>query len=222
MNPYLTFFWNQPDFQELWANIISLASNFTGNPSSYNDFQNYVNDNNLNTQEQLSFAYTASAAQIAYAFPPAATPQINPLSLYVPLKQDSISQATAIGAQRIISGNYIPKDRLLHFSNVALIPNTPDDGKHAGLLLLTCFDGPMNPYLSFFWELATIRVLWELICTIATNAPPVGDRNNLATFTNYINDNDLTSVGDLSASYTATVAQIANKFPFSTTIAASF
>jgi len=225
MNPYLSLFWNRPNFQQQWASLCGIITNPPSSTTSFTDFQNYVNANNLNLQPDLSFGYTASAAQIAKAFPPGPKPTVNPLSLYVPFKQGPAAQLLAIEAKKLLSGNYIPSDTLIHFAEVALIPNPPGSKgghKYAGFLLLTCFDGPMNPYLAFFWSQPAIRGLWTLVCKAATNAPPPGQRQSLNAFTNYINDNDVTVDGDLSGAYTATLPQIATKFPFSTTIKPSF
>lgn len=213
MDPYLSFFWNRPNFQTQWAALCTVMVNPPADPTSFPEFETYINANNLNTQGQLSFGYTASAAQIAAAFPPGSAVTINPLTLYIPLKQDGAAQLVAEAGQLALSGNVIPSNTLIHFALVALVPNNPPTQHPAGFLLLTCFDGAMDPYLTFFWSQDAIRALWIALAQAATNGPPIWDRFNYNTFQTYINDNDLLQVGDLSAAYTAPLQVIAAKFP---------
>jgi hypothetical protein len=139
----------------------------------------------------------------------------NPLTLYVPIKQDEKSQATAQaiyanfveGVQKGLDGSNI-----VHYARVTLIPNASGGGTNA-IMLITTFDGPMNPYLDFFWNNEGTKLAFATIAAIALNPPnpPVTNPNG---FQNFINSNNLNegaspgSVGDLYEAYPQTVKEI--------------
>jgi hypothetical protein len=151
----------------------------------------------------------------------ARSPQINPLSLFVPFKQGPIPQATLQLLAHTLNGNQLPSDTLIHFAMVALIPNPPTSRfpkRKAGLLLITCFDGTMEPYLGFFWKKNGAKAIWAGIVALGANTPKklkdkVEWAKSEAHFTTYINENDRAQDGDLSGSYTASLPNIFKEFP---------
>ncbi|WP_316839477.1 hypothetical protein [Pedobacter gandavensis] len=139
----------------------------------------------------------------------------NPLTLFVPIKQDFISQAAAqLAYNNFVSSVQAGLDEsgIVHYARVALIPNASGEGTYA-ILLITTFDGPMNPYLAFFWKNPSTQAAFSGIAKIALNppSPPVTD---LTGFENFINENNLNvsaSPGvnsDLYQAYPQTVREI--------------
>jgi hypothetical protein len=138
----------------------------------------------------------------------------NPLTLYVPIKQDSISQAAAgLAYQNFVSGVQagLDKSAIVHYARLSLIPNPSGEGTLA-ILLDTVFDGPMNPYLQYFWQTDGTRQAFQGIAAIALTppSPPVTD---LTGFQNFINNNNLSQPADLYQAYPQGVAQITKAFP---------
>jgi hypothetical protein len=138
-----------------------------------------------------------------------------PLTFYVPIKQDATSQAAAEQiytsfATEVHSG--LDASGIVHYARVALIPNLSGEGTLA-VLLVTTFDGPMNPYLSYFWnDDPAIKGAFAGLAAIALNPPnpPVTD---LTGFENFINNNNLNQPQDLYQAYPQTVKQIEGAFP---------
>jgi uncharacterized membrane protein YgcG len=133
----------------------------------------------------------------------------NPLTLYVPIKQDFISQTAAKAAasgfvQSVKAG--LDASAIVHYARLALIPNLNGNGIQA-VLLVTTFDGPMNPYLKFFWDNPGTQKAFAGIAAIALN-PPKPPVTNLSGFENFINKNNLNQPADLYQAYTKTVKQI--------------
>jgi hypothetical protein len=225
LNAYLATLWNLTikgvPFQTAWAGLFTIISNPPASATSLTDFQTYAAANNLNTQSDLSYGYEATTADIIPAFPVAISPQINPLSLYVPFKQGFPAQAILRILANGLNGKVLPTNTLIHFAMVALIPNPPESknpDRKAGLLLITCFDGAMNPYLDFFWGLQGARDIWAGIVTLATNTPDslkekLEWMKSGQQFEDYINANDRAQDGDLSGSYTASLPDIYRQFP---------
>ncbi|WP_316820235.1 hypothetical protein [Pedobacter gandavensis] len=144
----------------------------------------------------------------------------NPLTLYVPIKQDGFSQAAAQLAYSTFVSSVqagLDKSGIVHYARVALIPNANSEGINA-ILLITTFDGPMNPYLEFFWKNPSTQAAFAGIAKIALDppSPPVTD---LTGFQNFINNNNLNNTppsGAKSALYQAypqTVEDITDSFP---------
>jgi hypothetical protein len=138
----------------------------------------------------------------------------NPLTLYVPIKQDPITQAKvqliAAGfVQSVQSG--LDSSKIVHYARLTLIPNLTGGGVQA-LCLITTFDKAMNPYLEFFWKNKGTRTAFQGIADIALTPPnpPVKD---LTGFQKFINSNNLNQPKDLYQAYTQTVAQIEHAFP---------
>jgi hypothetical protein len=136
----------------------------------------------------------------------------NPLTLYVPIRQDVLTQAAAKAAaadfvQSVQSG--LDASGIVHYARLALIPNPTGKGIQA-LLLVTTFDGPMNPYLQFFWDNPGTQKAFAGIAAIALN-PPKPPVTNVTGFQNFINKNNLNQPKDLYQAYTLTVKQIVHK-----------
>jgi hypothetical protein len=137
----------------------------------------------------------------------------NPLSLYVPIKQDFLSQAAAQAAYQTFVAQITPgldKAKLVHYARLILIPNANGQGTQA-VLLITTFDGPMNPYLKFFWNTPGFKKTFQGVADLALTAPkpPVTD---LTSFELFINNNNLSKPKDLYAAYPQTIEQIDNAF----------
>ncbi len=138
----------------------------------------------------------------------------NPLTLYVPIKQDPITQAEAkLAYANFVSGVKpgLDASHILHYARLALIPNPSGTGILA-LCLITTFDGPMNPYLKYFWNNGALQKVFSGLAGLALTPPnpPVTD---LTGFKNFINGNNLNTPSDLYASYPQTVRQIQGAFP---------
>ncbi|MEH2564197.1 hypothetical protein [Bradyrhizobium sp. AZCC 2289] len=138
----------------------------------------------------------------------------NPLTLYVPIKQDPITQAEA----KLAYANFVSSvqhgldgSHIVHYARLALIPNPGGTGILA-ICLITTFDGPMNPYLKFFWNNGALQKVFSGLAAIALNPPnpPVTD---LTGFENFINNNNLNNPNDLYNTYPQTVRQIQGAFP---------
>ncbi len=137
-----------------------------------------------------------------------------PLSLYIPIKQDAETQTAAQGIYQGFAGRIKPgldSAKIVHYARLILIPNSSGQGILA-VLLITTFDGPMNPYLKFFWGEPGFRAVFEGFAALALTPPdpPVTD---LTSFENFINSNNLSQPADLYEIYPQTVLQIQAKFP---------
>ena len=133
----------------------------------------------------------------------------NPLTLYVPIKQDAITQAAAQLAYKTFVSSVtagLNASNIVHYARLALIPNANGKGILA-LLLVTTFDGPMNPYLKYFWNTGALKQAFQGVAALALNPPnpPVTD---LTVFENFINANNLNQPADLYSAYPQTVLQI--------------
>jgi hypothetical protein len=230
-NAYLAILWGWTaanfDFKSYWPQFCSVMTNPPADTTSLAGLQAYAadKDNMLSKQSDLSYGYTASAREIAWnpALPIARTVQVNPLSLFVPMSQTGVRGLFGRNALPIVknklSGNFIPKDTFIHFALVAIIPNPPGvEHKYSGFLLLTCFDGPMEPYLDFFWTQKAMRDLWKIVCGTATNIDKEESKANdwpdsPVKFKSYINENNRSTAGDLSGAYTASLPDIFNAYP---------
>jgi hypothetical protein len=138
----------------------------------------------------------------------------NPLTLYVPIKQDAISQAGAQLAYSTFVKSVQPgldASNIVHYARLALIPNASGEGTNA-ILLITTFDGPMNPYLKFFWESENVKKAFDGIAAIALD-PPDPPVTTLNGFQNFINENNLNQPGDLYEAYPQTVDEIKKAYP---------
>src|SRR5690349_3686642 len=97
----------------------------------------------------------------------------NPLSMYVPIKQDAATQAAAqAAAQSFVAGVKpgLDESQIVHYAKLVLIPNTNGQGTLA-ILLSTEFDGGMNPYLKFFWGQPGIQQAIAGVASLALNPP---------------------------------------------------
>src|SRR5205085_12638871 len=105
----------------------------------------------------------------------------NPLTLYVPIKQDAATQAAAkLAAAGFVNSVKAGLDaaEIVHYARLALIPNLSGSGIQA-ILLVTTFDGPMNPYLQFFWKDPGTQKAFAGVAALALHPPqpPVTDLN---------------------------------------------
>jgi hypothetical protein len=133
----------------------------------------------------------------------------NPLTLYVPIKQDPISQAAAQVAYKTFVQNVkggLDDAKIVHYARLALVPNTSGPGTLA-ILLITTFDGPMDPYLQFFWKNQSTQQAFAGVAALALN-PPVPPVTEINGFEKFINDNNLNVPADLYQAYNLTVKQI--------------
>jgi hypothetical protein len=136
----------------------------------------------------------------------------NPLTLYVPIRQDALTQAAAKAAaadfvKSVQAG--LDESGIVHYARLALIPNLTGKGIQA-LLLVTTFDGPMDPYLQFFWNNTGTQKAFAGIAAIALT-PPKPPVTNVIGFQNFINKNNLNQPKDLYQAYNLTVKQILSK-----------
>ena len=137
-----------------------------------------------------------------------------PLTLYIAIRQDPTAQATGKKIYESFAQDVkreLDNSQIVHYARVALVPNTAGGG-YAGFLLITSFDGPMNPYLKFFWDSGGIQELVTVIAGIAVN-PPDPPITDLTSFENFINNNNINSPEDLYQAYPQTVRQIIAAFP---------
>jgi hypothetical protein len=133
-----------------------------------------------------------------------------PLSLYIPIKQDAPSQAIA---QNLYTGfvatitPILTRISMVHYARLVLVPNESGTGTDA-VMLITTFDGAMNPYLSTFWNQGdSFHTFVNAIAAIALN-PPALPILTLSAFENFINSNNLSQPSDLYQAYADTVPQI--------------
>lgn len=137
----------------------------------------------------------------------------NPLSLYIPIKQDALTQGLAQKAYQGFVAQITPglnTAKIVHYARLILIPNANGQGIQA-VLLITVFDGPMDPYLKFFWQQPGFKAVFQGFAILAQTPPnpPVTDLNSFELF---INNNNISRPQDLYQAYTQTVQQIDNAF----------
>ena len=137
----------------------------------------------------------------------------NPLTLYIPIKQDQTTQEAARAAYDDFAIRHrADLDRFedVHYARFVLIPNPGKPGILA-ICVMTTFDGPMNPYLKFFWDDETLRGLFGGIAAMALD-PPDPAITTFTGFENFINNNNLSIGKDLYQAYDHTVRQIKAAF----------
>jgi hypothetical protein len=134
-----------------------------------------------------------------------------PLSLYVPIKQDATSQQTASGLYAGFVNTITPiltQIQIVHYARLVLIPNATGTAGINAIMLITTFDGAMNPYLSTFWNAGdNFHTFVNTVASIALN-PPTLPIDTLSSFENFINGNNLSQPDDLYEAYSDTVIQI--------------
>jgi hypothetical protein len=134
-----------------------------------------------------------------------------PLSLYVPIKQDATSQQTATGLYAGFVATITPiltQIQIVHYARLVLIPNPTGTSGINAIMLITTFDGAMNPYLSTFWNAGdNFHTFVNTVASIALN-PPALPIDTLSSFENFINSNNLSQPDDLYEAYSDTVVQI--------------
>lgn len=132
----------------------------------------------------------------------------NPLTLYILIKQDQTTQDAAQVARKHFVSNYTePLDRFgkVHYARFVLIPNSGTTGKVLAICVITSFDGPMNPYLTDFWNDPSLR---EVFAGLAKMAVAETSITNYTEFEKFINENNLSEMGELYQAYKQTVVQI--------------
>jgi hypothetical protein len=134
----------------------------------------------------------------------------NPLTLYIPIKQDPDIQKAAQAAHDhfvALHSGELDLFQDVHYARLVLIPNPGGSGILA-ICVITTFDGGMNPYLKFFWDDPALQKLFAGIAAMALN-PPDPAVTDLTTFENFITSNNLSSrPNDLYQAYGYTVRQI--------------
>ena len=139
----------------------------------------------------------------------------NPLTLYIPIKQDAMTQAAA---QAVYDG-FVPAVKkalddaaIVHYARLALIPNPTPPGILA-VCVITSFDGPMDPYLNVFWSNGDLLKAFTALADMALVPPdPPVTKENEAGFLKFINVNNINKPSDLYNNYTHTVKEIHKHF----------
>jgi hypothetical protein len=142
----------------------------------------------------------------------------NPLTLYVPIKQDD---GTQFAAQQIsdnfpkVVGPGLDAVGIVHFARMALILNPaadPATGKKKinAILLLTEYDGNMTEYLSAFWHApgGGVKTAFITLATLMLDGPKDPQNFELEDFENFITGNNLNKDSDNYSAYPDTVADI--------------
>lgn len=133
----------------------------------------------------------------------------NPLSMYVPIKQDAFTQQLAKAA----AANFVTQvqtgldaSQIVHYAKLVLIPNPSGEGTLA-IFLSTEFDGAMRPYLKFFWDNPGTQKAFAGVAALALTPPdpPVTDLDG---FVEFIDATNLSKASDLYEAYDKTVLQI--------------
>lgn len=93
----------------------------------------------------------------------------------------------------------------VHYARFVLIPNSAAPGKTLAICVITSFDGPMNPYLTDFWNDPDLQKVFAGLATMALAETSV---TNYTEFQRFINDNNLSGMDELYQAYKHTVLQI--------------
>ena len=139
----------------------------------------------------------------------------NPLTLYIPIKQNPEIQRLAQAAHdHFVKLHTGELDRFedVHYARLVLIPNPGGSGILA-VCVITTFNGGMNPYLKFFWNNQSLQKLFAGLAAMAL-VPPDPAVTDFTTFENFINSNNLSNRvdDDLYQAYGHTVRQIKARF----------
>jgi hypothetical protein len=133
----------------------------------------------------------------------------NPLTLYLNVKQDAQSQAAVATIVSTFQAKFqeLMQSNILHYARLSLVPGpTAPDAPIQAFMVITTFDGPMNPYLQVFYS---GEEAFQALASAFVQQPSSYD---LTGFQNWINDNNLNPNGDPSnpffEAYTFTVEQI--------------
>jgi hypothetical protein len=138
----------------------------------------------------------------------------NPLTLYIPIKQDPEIQKLAQAAHDHFVELHTGELDLfvdVHYARLVLIPNPGGSGILA-ICMITTFDGGMNPYLKFFWNNQALQKLFAGLAAMAL-VPADPAVTDFTTFETFINNNNLSNrPDDLYQAYGHTVRQIKARF----------
>ena len=141
--------------------------------------------------------------------------EANPLTFLVPIKQekaiqDKAAAAVALFVPLVTAG--LDSSGILHYANLSLVPNPEGKPGAYAVLLCTVFDGPMNPYLDFFWKNEGTKAAFKGIAEMAL-VPPKTEVKTPADFQNFINDHNISKGNGFYRGYPQSVEQIRAKFP---------
>jgi hypothetical protein len=101
---------------------------------------------------------------------------------------------------------------IVHYARLTLIPNTNAPGILA-VCVITSFDGPMDPYLEFFWKNDKIFAAFSGLAKMALFPPdPPVTKDDQGGFEKFINQNNINKPSDLYNNYTHTVKEIHQHF----------
>jgi hypothetical protein len=138
----------------------------------------------------------------------------NPLTFYIPVKQDSETQAmvSALGQGFSPSANQaLFSSQIVHYARIVAVPNPDGKGAQA-IMVITEFDNAMAPYVKFFFDEPDINKAFTGIAMAAVNPPRLPLELN--DFTSWVIKNNLTNdANTLFSAYPQTVKQIQAKFP---------
>jgi hypothetical protein len=134
----------------------------------------------------------------------------NPLTLYIPIKQDpKIQEAAQAARDHFVALHKEQLDRFVdvHYARLVAIPN-PDGKGIQAVCVITTFDGPMLPYLKFFWDDPELKKLFGGLAEMALHQP-ASPITTLDQFADFIDGNNLSpGTNDLYQAYDLTVRQI--------------
>jgi hypothetical protein len=145
----------------------------------------------------------------------------NPLTLYVPVKQDGMTQIAAQAAHDNFVALVSPgltSLKIVHYARLALIP-WRERGTQApihAIALMTEFDGDMETYLMAFWNApGGIKEAFIGLAKLALNPPDDFDPANVTPemFVKFIVSNNLSEPEDNFSAYPWTVEQIGKGMP---------
>ncbi|CAN5184553.1 hypothetical protein BH09BAC6_BH09BAC6_05280 [soil metagenome] len=145
----------------------------------------------------------------------------NPLTLYIPIKQDAATQQTAEAinakfAELVAPG--LDATQNVHYARMALIPNADptDTAKINAILLMTEFDKDMTTYLGVFWDApgGGIMLAFKSLAGLMLNGPADPGNFTFTEFVNFIVSNNLNNdTGSNYSAYPQYVTDILNAFP---------
>ncbi len=212
MTPYLNYFYKHFLLRFAFALLYVVAVDTPEFPETQAVFEQFLNAHNLSPVNSISFAYNASVAQIMAAFPPEQDgSHPNPLTLWIPVKQDDATQekVKALLAPLMIGRLITNAANLVHYARAVGVPN--QTGGNLGVLIIAEFDGPIEPFLAHFYKQPEIKQAFDEIYNIALTPPQAP--NSAENFEQYVMANNLAEITSISYAYRATAAEIVTRFP---------
>ncbi len=133
----------------------------------------------------------------------------NPLALYVRIDPGKQKAAQDIcNAFADIAGGGLSKIGLVHYAIVVPIPGADGTGVDA-IMLVTSFDGDMEPYLDRFWKDDGTKFAFQTLAGLSRD--PVDDVTTFEGFQRFVVENNLARKLKLYNAYPYTVADIKSK-----------